>query len=101
MVDLEDLKKDSTHPEMSQIATTFLDSYRFPVMMMIASPDGKVLHAVNANEFLDKDADTYETIFNMGFTDPTIANYVGFLKEGINLYEKARQQTREGIQPSN
>ena len=64
-VSMQDLKKDSTQPEMSKIATAFLDSYRFPVMMMVASPEGKVLHAVNANEFMDKGANMYEAVVNL------------------------------------
>lgn len=93
VVDLEELKNDSTQLEMSKIAATFLDSYRFPVMMMVASPEGKVVHAVNANEFLDRQQTMYEAVVNLDFGDPSIVNYVGFLKEGIIQWQKARHQT--------
>ena len=59
---IQDLKENSTDPEMSKIAKAFLDSYRFPVMMMIASPEGKVIHAINANEFLDKEQNIVQAV---------------------------------------
>ena len=47
---------------MAKYAETFLASYKFPVMMMIATPsDGKVIHAINANEFLDIKTDFFES----------------------------------------
>ena len=57
----QDLREDSTQPRMAKIAKTFLDNYRFPVMMMLATPDGKIVHEVNANEFLDKEYSILET----------------------------------------
>lgn len=85
MVDLEDLKKDSTQPQMAKYAGTFLDSYKFPVMMMIAMPDGRVVHSINANDFLEMKSDFLET----GFGDPASVNYAKFLKEGINLAKQS------------
>lgn len=80
------MKKDSTQPDMAQYAETFLASYKFPVMMMIAMPsDGKVVHAINANEFLDLKPD----FFASGFGDPSHVNYAKFLKEGIRLAKEA------------
>ena len=55
------MKKDSTQPEMAKIAETFLDNYKFPVMMMLASPDGTIVNKFNANEFLDRKFDVFET----------------------------------------
>lgn len=85
-MDLEDLQKDSTQPVMAKYAETFLASYKFPVMMMVATPsDGKVIHAINANEFLDIKTDLFES----GFGDPSHVNYAKFLKDGISLAKQA------------
>lgn len=39
------------------MASHFLENYKFPVMMMVALPNGTILHKVNANEFMDEGAD--------------------------------------------
>ncbi|KAK3093662.1 hypothetical protein FSP39_018598 [Pinctada imbricata] len=49
----KDLEKDSHQPEYSKVAAHFLENYKFPVMMMVALPNGTILHKVNANEFMD------------------------------------------------
>jgi hypothetical protein len=32
----------------------FLGSYKFPVMMYVAFPNGTIAHQVNANEYMDE-----------------------------------------------
>ncbi|KAL5008485.1 hypothetical protein ScPMuIL_014066 [Solemya velum] len=82
VADLELLKNDSAQPEIAQIATDFLENYKFPVMMMVALPNGTIINTVNANDFLDMDHTT--SIFESGFSDPSTYNYVKFLKQGIS-----------------
>ncbi len=47
------LKKDVNY-KYSREARLQLKAYSFPVMMMVSLPNGTIIHAANANTFLDK-----------------------------------------------
>ena len=47
------MKKSIQDPKLAKIAAHHMESYEFPVMMMVALPNGTVIDSVNANEFLD------------------------------------------------
>lgn len=66
--------------------------YTFPVEMMVALPNGTVVHHINANNFLDQTSMKPEEegpalSFSAGFEDPSTSTYIRFLQEGL---EKAR-----------
>uniref|UniRef100_A0A4W3J8G2 Selenoprotein N n=1 Tax=Callorhinchus milii TaxID=7868 RepID=A0A4W3J8G2_CALMI len=93
--ELEDLQVNK-NPESevhARLASLHLENYNFPVEMMVALPNGSVIHHINANHFLDitsmKPEEVEGGLFtsSVGFEDPSTAAYVQFLKEGL---EKAR-----------
>ncbi|KAG7465962.1 hypothetical protein MATL_G00159700 [Megalops atlanticus] len=92
--ELEDLQADVKNSTLSHIAGLHLEKYSFPVEMMVALPNGTVIHHINANYFLDQTAMRPEeeegTMFNFsgGFEDPSTATYIRFLQEGL---EKAKE----------
>ena len=47
------LRDDSTQPVAAMAAKHFLEHYSFPVMMVVAYPNGTIAHKINANVFLD------------------------------------------------
>uniref|UniRef100_A0A3Q2Z4R8 Uncharacterized protein n=1 Tax=Hippocampus comes TaxID=109280 RepID=A0A3Q2Z4R8_HIPCM len=60
--------------------------------MMVALPNGTIVHHINANFFLDQtsmkpddgeeqDGTTFS--FSGGFEDPSTSTYISFLKEGL------------------
>lgn len=90
--ELEDLQADEKNLDLSQKARLHLEKYNFPVEMMVALPNGTVIHHINANNFLDqtsmKPEDAEPSIsFSPGFEDPSTSGYVRFLQEGL---DKAR-----------
>lgn len=77
---------------MSEKARLHLEMYTFPVEMMVALPNGTVVHHINANNFLDQTSMKPEEegpalSFSAGFEDPSTSTYIRFLQEGL---EKAR-----------
>lgn len=65
-----------------------LEKYNFPVEMLVALPNGTVVHHINANFFLDQTALKPEEegatfSFSAGFEDPSTSTYINFLKEGM------------------
>uniref|UniRef100_A0A7N8Y2R3 Selenoprotein N n=1 Tax=Mastacembelus armatus TaxID=205130 RepID=A0A7N8Y2R3_9TELE len=74
-------------------ARLHLEKYSFPVEMMVALPNGTIVHHINANFFLDQTAMKPEEegatfSFSGGFEDPSTSTYIAFLKEGL---EKAKE----------
>lgn len=87
MADLEAYRDNaSTAPELAAIARHYLEHYSFPVMMVVAYPNGTIAHKVNANKFLD----TQPSIVETGFSEPSAVHYVKFLKEGIAKIENGK-----------
>ncbi|KAJ8333172.1 hypothetical protein SKAU_G00420680 [Synaphobranchus kaupii] len=91
--ELEHLQADVSNPALSNIASLHLEKYNFPVEMMVALPNGTVIHHINANYFLDQTAMKPEedsTMFSFagGFEDPSTATYIRFLQDGL---EKAKE----------
>ncbi|KAJ8398156.1 hypothetical protein AAFF_G00430000 [Aldrovandia affinis] len=92
--ELEDLQTDVSNSALSHIARLHLEKYSFPVEMMVALPNGTVIHHINANYFLDQTAmkpeEEESTMFGFtgGFEDPSTATYIRFLREGL---EKAKE----------
>uniref|UniRef100_A0A8C2XLE6 Selenoprotein N n=1 Tax=Cyclopterus lumpus TaxID=8103 RepID=A0A8C2XLE6_CYCLU len=87
------LVRDSVTPGDTQQARLHLEKYNFPVEMMVALPNGTIVHHINANFFLDQTAMKPEEegatfSFSGGFEDPSTSTYISFLKEGL---EKAKE----------
>uniref|UniRef100_A0A8C0YQM7 Selenoprotein N n=2 Tax=Cyprinus carpio TaxID=7962 RepID=A0A8C0YQM7_CYPCA len=91
--ELEDLQGDKKNLDLSEKARLHLEKYTFPVEMMVALPNGTVVHHINANNFLDQTSMKPEEeegpaiSFSAGFEDPSTSTYIRFLQEGL---EKAR-----------
>ncbi|KAJ7989215.1 hypothetical protein DPEC_G00317190 [Dallia pectoralis] len=86
--ELEDMQANEQHPVGSQRARLHLEKYSFPVEMMVALPNGTIVHHINANQFLDEtsmkpDEEPTAFSFSGGFEDPSTATYIRFLKEGL------------------
>ncbi|KAL0969565.1 hypothetical protein UPYG_G00229180 [Umbra pygmaea] len=91
--ELEDLQANEQNLAVSQRAHLHLEKYSFPVEMMVALPNGTIVHHINANYFLDEtsmkpDEEPTTFSFSGGFEDPSTATYMKFLKEGL---EKAKE----------
>ncbi|KAM7375954.1 hypothetical protein PAMP_005708 [Pampus punctatissimus] len=91
--ELENMQADEQNPALSEKARLHLEKYNFPVEMMVALPNGTIVHHINANFFLDQTAmkpEEEESTFSFsgGFEDPSTSTYINFLKEGL---EKAKQ----------
>lgn len=91
--ELEDIQADKQNLVLREKARLHLESYNFPVEMMVALPNGTIVHHINANYFLDQTAmkpeEAGDTLsFSGGFEDPSTSTYLSFLKEGL---EKAKQ----------
>uniref|UniRef100_A0A673YPP1 Selenoprotein N n=1 Tax=Salmo trutta TaxID=8032 RepID=A0A673YPP1_SALTR len=91
--ELEDMQVTTTGSPSRFKARLHLEKYNFPVEMMVALPNGTIVHHINANYFLDQtsmkpeeEAATFS--FSGGFEDPSTATYINFLKEGL---EKAKE----------
>lgn len=90
--ELENLQDDETNLDLSKKARLHLEKYTFPVQMMVALPNGTVVHHINANNFLDQtsmkpEEDGPAVSFSTGFEDPSTSTYMRFLQEGL---EKAK-----------
>uniref|UniRef100_M4A024 Selenoprotein N n=1 Tax=Xiphophorus maculatus TaxID=8083 RepID=M4A024_XIPMA len=90
--ELENMQADKQNPALSEKAQLHLEKYSFPVEMLVALPNGTIVHHINANYFLDQTAmkpeDEGATFsFSGGFEDPSTSTYISFLKEGL---EKAK-----------
>ncbi|KAK2825978.1 hypothetical protein Q5P01_020192 [Channa striata] len=91
--ELENMQADEQNPVLSEKARLHLEKYNFPVEMMLALPNGTIVHHINANFFLDQTAMKPEEegatfSFSGGFEDPSTSTYINFLKEGL---EKAKE----------
>uniref|UniRef100_A0A3Q3WLV8 Uncharacterized protein n=1 Tax=Mola mola TaxID=94237 RepID=A0A3Q3WLV8_MOLML len=91
--ELENMQADEQNHALSEKARLHLEKYNFPVEMMVALPNGTIVHHINANFFLDQTAMKPEEegvtfSFSGGFEDPSTATYISFLKEGL---ERAKQ----------
>ncbi|KAH9500951.1 hypothetical protein Btru_069301 [Bulinus truncatus] len=80
--DLKALAADPAEP-YSHLAQKLLNVYEFPVMLIIASCDGEIIHKMNANDLLDLGTSFFENILS----NPTTFNYIQFLKDGIQKSE--------------
>lgn len=85
VVDLKALEKDESDLEMSQFAKMLLADYEFPVMMMVISPQGKIVHKINANTFLEMETSFFES----GLQNPSTYLYERFLREALEKLEVA------------
>uniref|UniRef100_A0A3P9Q7Q3 Selenoprotein N n=1 Tax=Poecilia reticulata TaxID=8081 RepID=A0A3P9Q7Q3_POERE len=90
--ELENMQADEQNPALSEKAQLHLEKYSFPVEMLVALPNGTIVHHINANYFLDQTAmkpeDEGATFsFSGGFEDPSTSTYINFLQEGL---EKAK-----------
>lgn len=90
--ELEDFQADETDPVLRMQAQLHLEKYNFPVEMMVALPNGTVVHHINANNFLDQTSMKPEEnaapfSFAPNFEDPSTISYIHFLQEGL---EKAK-----------
>ncbi|TNM95358.1 hypothetical protein fugu_016441 [Takifugu bimaculatus] len=90
--ELESMQADEQNHVLSEKARLHLEKYSFPVEMMVALPNGTIVHHINANFFLDQTAmkpeeDGTPFSFSGGFEDPSTSTYISFLKEGL---ERAR-----------
>ncbi|RVE57314.1 hypothetical protein OJAV_G00214960 [Oryzias javanicus] len=95
--ELENMQADVQHPELSEKARLHLEKYSFPVEMMVALPNGTIVHHINANYFLDQTAMKPEeegatVSFSSGFEDPSTSTYMNFLKKGL---QKAKEYTAQ------
>lgn len=91
------MQADEQNPVGSHRARLHLEKYNFPVEMMVALPNGTIVHHINANYFLDQTSMKPEEegapfSFSGGFEDPSTSTYINFLNEGI---EKAKQYVEE------
>uniref|UniRef100_A0A3Q2DG87 Selenoprotein N n=1 Tax=Cyprinodon variegatus TaxID=28743 RepID=A0A3Q2DG87_CYPVA len=91
--ELETMQADERNAALREKARLHLEKYSFPVEMLVALPNGTVVHHINANYFLDQTAvkpeDEGATFsFSGGFEDPSTSTYIKFLKEGL---EKAKE----------
>lgn len=86
--ELEDLQADEQNLALSQKAHLHLESYNFPVEMILALPNGTVVHHINANNFLDQTSMKPDEgpAFGIsgGFEDPSTSTYIRFLQEGLD-----------------
>uniref|UniRef100_A0A4W4GXB2 Uncharacterized protein n=1 Tax=Electrophorus electricus TaxID=8005 RepID=A0A4W4GXB2_ELEEL len=91
--ELEELKADRQNLDLSEKARLHLEKYSFPVEMIVALPNGTVVHHINANNFLDQTSMRPEEegatsfSFTGGFEDPSTSTYIRFLQQGL---EKVR-----------
>lgn len=86
------MQADEQNSALSEKAKLHLENYNFPVEMMVALPNGTIVHHINANFFLDQTAMKPEEeatfSFSGGFEDPSTSTYISFLKEGL---ERAKE----------
>ncbi|KAJ3613550.1 hypothetical protein NHX12_019797 [Muraenolepis orangiensis] len=95
--ELESMQADEHNLALGQKAQLHLEKYNFPVEMIIALPNGTIVHHINANYFLDQTAMKPEEegatfSFSGGFEDPSTSTYIAFLKEALQKAEEFMQQ---------
>ncbi|GCC35642.1 hypothetical protein chiPu_0014129 [Chiloscyllium punctatum] len=89
-----DLKRNQDNEGYAGLASLHLEHYNFPVEMMIALPNGTVIHHINANHFLDitsmKPEEVDKSLFTSSshFEDLSATAYVTFLKEGLEIAKR-------------
>lgn len=91
------MQADEHNLALGQKAQLHLEKYNFPVEMIIALPNGTIVHHINANYFLDQTAMKPEEegatfSFSGGFEDPSTSTYIAFLKEALQKAEEFMQQ---------
>uniref|UniRef100_A0A3Q1IAH4 EF-hand domain-containing protein n=1 Tax=Anabas testudineus TaxID=64144 RepID=A0A3Q1IAH4_ANATE len=94
---VKELENMQQNPVLSEKARLHLEKYSFPVEMMVALPNGTIVHHINANFFLDQTSMKPEEeegtfSFSGGFEDPSTSTYISFLKEGL---KKAKEYLAE------
>jgi hypothetical protein len=83
--ELQDLIDDANETERyKKLAQAVLDAYKFPVEMSLFCPNGQVLKAINANDYLNIEDDPLESSqdYNRDPGEVLSEAYVKFLKEG-------------------
>uniref|UniRef100_A0A3Q1F5A9 Selenoprotein N n=1 Tax=Acanthochromis polyacanthus TaxID=80966 RepID=A0A3Q1F5A9_9TELE len=85
---VKELENMQQNPVLSEKARLHLEKYNFPVEMMVALPNGTIVHHINANFFLDQTSMKPEEegatfSFSGGFEDPSTSTYISFLKDGL------------------
>lgn len=81
LAEVEGLSKDSSDPNVKEIAKTSFNGYEFPVQSLVQYPNGTILSRLNANKLFDVSGETSAT--SALFDDPINTNYYNFLKEGL------------------
>ncbi|CAL8296274.1 unnamed protein product [Arctogadus glacialis] len=94
--ELEHMQTDEQNLVLGQKAQMHLEKYNFPVEMIVALPNGTIVHHINANSFLDETAMKPEEedaafSFSAGFEDPSTSTYMAFLKEALQRAEEFMQ----------
>uniref|UniRef100_A0A8C7Z7M7 Selenoprotein N n=1 Tax=Oryzias sinensis TaxID=183150 RepID=A0A8C7Z7M7_9TELE len=94
---VKELENMQVSNKLGEKARLHLEKYSFPVEMMVALPNGTIVHHINANYFLDQTAMKPEeegatVSFSAGFEDPSTSTYINFLKEGL---QKAKEYTAQ------
>lgn len=72
----------------TNFAEMALEAYTFPAIMLLALPNGTIVHSTNANEFLEIE----DSVLATGFQDPASYHYLQFLEKGL---EKAQPYLSE------
>ncbi|CAL8287200.1 unnamed protein product [Lota lota] len=95
--ELEHMQTDEQNLLLGQKAQLHLETYNFPVEMIVALPNGTIVHHINANYFLDQTAmkpEEEEATFSFsgGFEDPSTSTYMAFLKEALHKAKELMQQ---------
>ncbi|GFU00775.1 selenoprotein N [Nephila pilipes] len=92
VADLEEIIKVNSDSAASFFARICLDNYDFPVESIIFSPDGIVIHRINANALLGL-ATEQESFFEIG--DPVEKNYHEFLENALLMSKAVKVNTEE------
>jgi len=82
VLDLQEMEKNVSNSEVAKLANLTLQGYTFPVVSMIALPNGSVIHHINANVLLNDEMTLPESLFGI-FDDPIGHKYTLFLEEGL------------------
>jgi hypothetical protein len=93
VIDLEKCSNDSSLAvENNKLCQTLLDAYHFPVMSMVLSSNGTLIHSVNANDLLDSAHQGSDSFMNSvippdpeKYIDPIAVAYRDFLAKSIRM----------------